>query len=191
MRITRNARISIQGRIPSQFWHTVFFEDTKTIIYTRGASRWESPKGVSAQGNQSSELRDVFAKEAIRPGTARVAMEPHGQQWRLIPRVKCFLCSKDILEKVCWCPHCHRPISPPGEQLYGNLVLTEKDKDYFQSILTRLIEVNISTRDVSARLGLDKVERWAVVGMFASMNPAEDLYLQMRTGFQTSDGVSC
>ena len=159
VRITRNARISIQGRIPSQFWQTVFFEDTKTIIYTRGFEMGVA-KGISAQGNQSLELRDTFAKESIPPGVARVEMEPQGQQWRLIPRVKCFLCSKDILEKVRWCPHCHRPISPPGEQLYGNIVLTERDKDHFQAILTRLIELNIPTRDVSARLALDKVERW-------------------------------
>ena len=143
-------------------------------------------KGISAQGNQSLELRDTL-NESIRPGTARVEMEPQGQQWKLILRVKCFLCSKDILEKVCWCPHCHRPISPPGEQLYGNIVLTERDKDHFQAILTRLVEMNISARDISARLALDKVERWAVVGMFASMNPAEDLYLQMRAGFQTDE----
>ena len=56
-------------------------------------------------------------------------------------------------------------------------VLTERDKDHFQAILTRLVELNISTQDVL-------VERWAIVGMFASLNPAEDLYLQMRTGFQ-------
>ena len=142
VRITRNARISIQGRIPSQFWHTVFFEDTKTIIYTRGFEMGVA-KGISAQGNQSLELRDMFAKESIRAGVARVEMEPQGPQWRLIPRVRCYLCSKEILEKVCWCPHCHRPISPPGEQLYGNIVLTERDKDHFQAILTRLVELNI------------------------------------------------
>ena len=186
VRVTRNARISTQGRIPSQFWHTVFFEDTKTIIYTRGFEMGV-PKGVSAQGNVSTELRDTFAKESIRPGVARVKMEPQNQQWRLIPRVKCFLCGRDILEKICWCPHCHRPISPTGEQLYGNLVLTERDKDHFQAILTRLVELNISVRDISARLAIDQVDRRAMVGMFASMNPAEYLYLQMRTGFQVDE----
>ena len=186
VRITRNARISIQGRIPSQFWRTVFFEDTKTIIYTRGFEMGVA-KGISAQGNRSSELRDMFAKESIRAGVARVEMEPQSQQWKLIPRVRCYLCSREILEKVCWCPHCHRPISLLGEQLYGNIVLTERDKDHFQAILTRLVELNICTRDVSARLALDKVERWAIAGMFASINPAEDLYLRMRTGFQIDE----
>ena len=185
VRITRSARISIQGRIPSQIWHTVFFENTKTIIYTRGFEMGVA-KGISAQGNSSSELRDV--RKGIHPSgsceSRDGAIEP---TIKLIPRVRCYLCSREILEKVCWCPHCHRPISPPREQLYGNIVLTEKDKDHFQAILTRLVELNTPTRDVPARLAFHKVERWAIVGMFASINPAEDLYLHMRTGFQIDE----
>ena len=61
VRFTRNARI----------WHTVFFEDTKIIIYTRGFEMGVA-KGISAQGNSSTE---PTGSRTSREGPTEPAME--------------------------------------------------------------------------------------------------------------------
>ena len=98
--------------------------------------------------------------------------------WRLIPRTKCYLCGKGIIEGVCWCPHCHRPLAPIGEQLYGRPRL---------GIQTRLKEIKIKPRDMTVRFDLYVVDLWAVSGLLAALNPAEDLFIQLRTGFQVDE----
>ena len=53
-RVARSGRLSIQGRVPAQFWHTVYFEDTKTVIYTRGFDM-NVPRGLSKNEKTTKE----------------------------------------------------------------------------------------------------------------------------------------
>ena len=117
VRVARSGRISIQGRVPAQFWHTVYFEDTKTVIYTRGFEM-NVPRGLSKNEKTTEETVSTFADERADTKLAKVESDAGSRDWRLVPRMRCYLCGKEILEGVCWCPHCHRPLAPVGEQLY-------------------------------------------------------------------------
>ena len=184
--INQIGRLSIQGRVPAQFWHTVYFEDTKTVIYTRGFEM-NVPRGLHKNERTTEEAVTIFANERVGTTLANIESDAGSRDWRLSPRMKCYLCGKEILGKVCWCPHCHRPLAPVEEQLYGRPKLGTWEEGWFKAILTRLDEIKIKPRDMTVRLDTYIVDPWAVSGLLAALNPAEDLFIQLRTGFQVDE----
>ena len=186
VRVARSGRLSIQGRVLAQFWHTVYFEDTKTVIYTRGFEM-NVPRDLSKNEKTTEETVTIFANERVDTNLANIESDAGSRDWRLIPRMRCYLCGKEILEGVCWCPHCHRPLAPVGEQLYGRPKMGTWEEGWFKAILTRLDEIKIKPRDMTVRFDTYTVDPWAVSGLFAALNPAEDLFIQLRTGFQVDE----
>ena len=126
VRVTRSGRLSIQGRVPVQFWRTVYFEDTKTVIYTRGFEL-NVPRGLHKNEKTTEETITTFARERVDTVLASVESDAGSRDWRLIPRMRCYLCGKEIFEGVCWCPHCHRPTENgfPGGRVFSE----ERAKD--------------------------------------------------------------
>ena len=69
VRITRNGSISIQGWVASQFWHTVFFEDTFTIIYMRGLEiKPDQDKGRAQSRREMNRFYERVQTEAKEVG---------------------------------------------------------------------------------------------------------------------------
>ena len=183
VRVARSGRLSIQGRVPAQFWHTVYFED---VIYT-GGFEMNVPRGLSKNEKTTEEAVTIFANERADTNLANVESDVGSRDWRLIPRMRCYLCGKEILEGVCWCPHCHRPLAPVGEQLDGRPKMGTWEEGWFKAILTRLDEIKIKPRDMTVRFDTYTVDPWAVSGLFAALNPAEDVFIQLRMGFQVDE----
>ena len=48
-------------------------------------------------------------------------------------------------------------------------------------------EVDIKPRDMTVRFDVYVVDPWAVSGLLAALNPAEGLFIQLRTGFQVDE----
>ena len=72
--------------------------------------------------------------------------------------------------------------------MYGPPRLVDRIADQFRSVLTRMQEMTIKVRDTTVRLEKYGVDPWSICGdVLATLNPAEDLFLQGRTGFQTDE----
>ena len=56
-----------------------------------------------------------------------------------------------------------------------------------QSYSYEMDEIKIKPRDMTVRFDTYTVDPWAVSGLFAALNPAEDLFIQLRTGFQVDE----
>ena len=186
VRVTRSGRLSIQGRVPAQFWRTVYFEDTKTVIYTRGFEM-NVPRGLNRNGKTTEETKTTFANERAPSSIPQVDRDAGSMDWRLVPRVKCYLCGKSMLEGVCWCPHCHRPLLPHWSTALGRPRMGTWEEDWYRTIQTTLKEISIKPRDMTVRFDAYVADPWAVSGLLAALNPAEDLFIQLRTGFQVDE----
>ena len=93
VRVTRSGKLSIQGRVPAQFWHTVYFEDSKTVIYMRGFEM-NVPRGLHRNGKSTEEARTTFENELAQSSIPQGERDAGSMDWRLIPRVKCYLVAR-------------------------------------------------------------------------------------------------
>ena len=174
---------------PQPMWHAVFFEETRTVIYTRGfetrASRILSrfldvPEGgfISAViGSRSSVCLQTWSfwllvgnnklKNFCSSFPRLVQIRPQA-----IQSMSNWIYFGAILEGVCWCPHCHRPLMPMGEFMYGPPRLVDRIADQFRSVLTCMQEMNIKVRDTTVRLEKYGVDPWSISSdVLATLNP--------------------
>ena len=169
VRITRNGRISIQGWVASQF-----FEDTFTEIYMRGLEVKQDHGNGRAQS--SRELSQVFERAQAE---IEVVDGTHNN--------RCYLCNKENLDRTCWCAYCNRPIAQYGQTVYGRPAQGRRLADYFEQIHHKLLAGNVKFADATVRMEGMMVDWRCIVAMLAAMNPAEDLFIQMRTGYQVDE----
>ena len=111
-------------------------------------------------GVTSEVAKPSFEKENTDTKLAVVERDAGSLQWPLMPRIRCYLCGKEILEGVFWCPRCHRPLAPIKKQWFGRPRLGDWIADSFRCIIRRMIEIGVKPRDLTVRLEKFYVDLW-------------------------------